>query len=340
MKASRGYESTYTATVYSGPTGLPPFMTLEQTSQSEEHWDPVISHRVLQHCEILYVMGGAGRIAINDSWFEARVNQVFFVPPMVPLDLVTQEENKLDLLYSHFQFEKDHDYRRLTGPPDYLLHEINSHRERTYPNMLVLPDQMLLPPDNPVLQYLRAALDTFEAQSIGFYQEACLLLLCALHRLSSCFMEKLTPPSARARGTTTGLAKRIRSYLLSRLDTFSGMKELGNAFSMNSTHLSRVFKSAYGESVLSFVNRVRVELAKKFLMTTDKTISEVAKASGFRTTGHFQRMFRKRVGFSAFEFRTHRDMMPTPTIDFSTPFDPPPDGRTSNGEPPAGDRKE
>lgn len=90
---------------------------------------------------------------------------------------------------------------------------------------------------------------------------------------------------------------------------------------MNSQHLSRVFKKVYGENIVSFANRLRIEIAKKYLTNTDKTIPEVAKSSGFKTTNHFQRVFRNEVGVSPLEYRSHQSVKTSPSIRFSTPLD-------------------
>ena len=317
----RKHESIYSATIYRSATGLPSVMVFGRTGTSGEYWEPIINHRIQDHAEIMYIMGGSGRIAVKDVWFDARKHQVFFIAPSVPLDLMTQEKNKLDLLYAHFKMQSDHDLRRVVGPRAYIIHEIESYDDEAYLNMLALPDQLVLPPDNPVLKYLSTAFDVYSAKTIGYYQEACLHLLGALHQLASLFVASVSQPAEGPRGIASALARRVRSYIIENITSFSGMNELSKTFKMNSQHLSRVFTKIYGESIVSFVNRLRIDLAKKFLLTTDKNVSTIAKASGFTSTSHFHRVFKKEAGLSATEFRTFHSIKTTPAIAFSTPFD-------------------
>lgn len=321
MAAKKQAEQAYSVTFYQSLLGLPSLMILERTGTSGLPWGPVISHREQAHCEIIYVMGGTGRIAVQDRWHDAAAHQVFFIPPTVPLDLITQEENKLDLFYAHFHMQNDHHFRRSSGPAPFMLQEIESYNDQAYVTMLALPDDIVLPAGNQVLRYLTTALELYESRVPGYYQETCALLLVALHRLFGALMSTVSEEATGPKDKTLVLARRIRNYISERANTFSGLNELGKAFRMNSQHLSRVFKRAYGEGIVSFANRLRVERAKFILIKTDDNIREVARNSGFKTTNHFQRVFRGVVGLSPLEFRSIRSVESTPPFDFTSSLD-------------------
>ena len=136
MKELKKTELTHSVTIYRSSVGLPSVMILERTGTSGLRWNTPIIHRTQDHAEILYVMGGTGKIAVQDRWYDASENQVFFIPPQEPLDVITKEENKLDLLYSHFHMLNDHHFRRIKGPAPYILQEIESYDDEAYLNML------------------------------------------------------------------------------------------------------------------------------------------------------------------------------------------------------------
>jgi AraC-like DNA-binding protein len=294
----------YSVTVYRSSVGLPSLMSMERTGTSGLYWDPVIAHRVQLHCEIIYVLGGHGRIAVDDRWYEATEHRVFFTPPSVPLDLETQEEDKLDLLYAHFHMQNDHHYNRLSGPASLIFKELEMHNDQAYLTTFAVPDYLELAAGNRVLRSLTEALETYENRMPGFYQQACALVLLTLHHLFGALMSAVSLEAKGTRYRTLALARRIRAYVIERGTSFSGAGELGRQFRMNSQHLSRVFKRAYGENVVAFANRERVVAAKYALINTDKSISEVAKESGFSSASHLQRIFRSIVGMSPMEFRS------------------------------------
>jgi len=321
--AKEPIEPVYPITLYQSSVGLPSMVAFERTGLNEPNWAPVIAHRMQRYCEILYVVGGTGRIAIQDKWYDARPHEVFFTPPGVVFDLVTQEEDRLDMLFAHFNLQDAHHYRRLSGPAPFILQEIESYNDDlTHLTMLALPDQMSLASDNSVLRYLTNAYDIYESKAPGFYQRSCALLLIALHQLFDELMSAVSEGATGSRYRTLVLARRIKSYISERPTTFSGLAELGKAFHMNSQHLSRVFKRTYDESIVSFANRVRVDASKLLLANTDKSIPDVANASGFKTTNHFQRVFRGVVGMSPLEFRSIRAVKSSPTLGLITHYDP------------------
>lgn len=299
-------EPYYAVTVYRASVGLPSIREIDRTGTSKLYWNPVIRYRNQRECEIIYVMGGMGRIAVENRWHEASAHDVFFTPPGTHLDLITQEEDKLDLLYAHFRMQNDHQYRRINGPAPFILQRVEAYDDEAYPNMLCLPDHLVMSENNAVIEHLLKAHEVYEAKAPGYHQEGCLLVLGALHQLSTLFIKSLSDVEIGPGMKMLALAKRVRSYIYARRGQLVSVREIGKLFGMNSQHLSRVFRKTYGESIVTFASRLRVEASKTLLRVVDKTIAEVAKESGFETTDYFRRVFRKIVGLTPTEFRTLR----------------------------------
>ena len=301
-------EPVHSVTVYHSAVGLPSLVDFNRTGTSQMEWPEVTESRLQRYSEIIYVMGGTGRIAIEGQWYDASAHHVFFMPPEVTIDIVTQDEDKLDLLYAHFHMRDDHHYRRVSGPAPFILEEMESQNGHTYLSTLAVPDRMALPKDNQVLRFMTTALEIYESRAPGFYQRTCAFLLIALHQLFDELMALVSEGATGSRYRTLILARRIKNFISERPTTFSGLDELGEAFRMNSQHLSRVFKRTYGESIVEFANRMRVEAGKVLLANTNDSIPDIAKGCGFKTTNHFQRVFRKVVGLSPLEFRSVRSV--------------------------------
>ena len=71
-------------------------------------------------------------------------------------------------------------------------------------------------------------------------------------------------------------------------------------------HLRRIFKSHSETSPMRYVNYLRLEKAKRMLIESNCTVSEVARISGFADPYYFSREFKKHVGISPSEFRAER----------------------------------
>ena len=58
-----------------------------------------------------------------------------------------------------------------------------------------------------------------------------------------------------------------------------------------------------GDTLLGYVNKVRMEFAKKPLCCSDESIAEIAAAVGFGDPNYFSRVFTQIIGISPTEFR-------------------------------------
>lgn len=71
----------------------------------------------------------------------------------------------------------------------------------------------------------------------------------------------------------------------------------------NRRTLERRFKAATGNSVIQYLQRVRVESAKKLLERENSSISDAMFAVGYSDTKAFREVFRKHVGVSPMEYK-------------------------------------
>lgn len=73
--------------------------------------------------------------------------------------------------------------------------------------------------------------------------------------------------------------------------------------SMSPRHFSRVFLDEVGESPGQYVERVRVDAARRLLEDTDDTVALVARRCGFGTAETMRRAFVRRVGVAPDHYR-------------------------------------
>ncbi len=85
-------------------------------------------------------------------------------------------------------------------------------------------------------------------------------------------------------------------------DTFS-LTDAANNSLMSPFHFSRVFKKTYGETPNEFLIRLRIEKAKKMLITENFRVSEICERVGYMSLGSFSSLFLKHVGMSPTSYR-------------------------------------
>ena len=79
--------------------------------------------------------------------------------------------------------------------------------------------------------------------------------------------------------------------------------ECSKAVGMSYSYFSRTFKSVTGKTFSEFLEDIRLDNAKKLLLTTDKTVAEIAYDSGYNDTCYFIAEFRKKSGVTPKQFR-------------------------------------
>lgn len=72
---------------------------------------------------------------------------------------------------------------------------------------------------------------------------------------------------------------------------------------LSKPHFTRVFKEATGMPPVQYMLEIRIERARELLDFTDKSIAEIAEASGFSDQNYFARTFKKVTGMTPTQYR-------------------------------------
>ena len=81
------------------------------------------------------------------------------------------------------------------------------------------------------------------------------------------------------------------------------VSKLADDLATNRRTLERRFKAATGNSVIQYLQRVRVERAKKVLEQSTKSVSDAMWESGYTDAKSFREVFRKYVGITPLEYK-------------------------------------
>lgn len=95
----------------------------------------------------------------------------------------------------------------------------------------------------------------------------------------------------------------INDYIRSRYNQPISLNDLANQLFLSTAYLSRFFKQYYGMSFSDYLNNIRVFNASEDLITSDKTITQIAINNGFATAALFNKAFKKMFGETPSEFR-------------------------------------
>lgn len=76
-------------------------------------------------------------------------------------------------------------------------------------------------------------------------------------------------------------------------DPLFGSYRIAEELHISNAYLSTVFKQTYHITVVHYITQLRIDEAKRLILTTDMDIKEVAWASGFSSDISFIRVFKK-----------------------------------------------
>lgn len=96
---------------------------------------------------------------------------------------------------------------------------------------------------------------------------------------------------------------RIQAHLRGRLAEPFSVPELAADAGFSTSHFSARFHAVTGFSVTEYVKRLRMARARELLLTTDRSIADIAAEVGYPDQFYFSRQFRAVTGSSPRHFR-------------------------------------
>jgi len=124
-----------------------------------------------------------------------------------------------------------------------------------------------------------------------------------VHMKRSGGQEQYSEP-LRFQVAATNRTTEIASYIQSHLDHDLSVSALAKIAHLSERQFGRQFKSAFQISPAAFVERVRLDEARRRLCETRCSINQLAASLGFGSDDAFRRAFERRFGLSPTNYRT------------------------------------
>jgi AraC-like DNA-binding protein len=99
---------------------------------------------------------------------------------------------------------------------------------------------------------------------------------------------------------------KIINFIDSHLAEEIKLEDLSEIVHMNPAYLSYFFKKNYGKNIFEYITIKRIERSKEYLLSTDKSVTEISNICGFSSTAGFNKAFKKIAGFTPSDFRKLR----------------------------------
>lgn len=108
-----------------------------------------------------------------------------------------------------------------------------------------------------------------------------------------------TESESREERTISGITRYLQEHLAEDLS----LAVLSEEFHLNAQYISQLFKNEIGVNFLAYLTNIRMERAKKLLLTTSLSVAVVAEQSGYGDYRVFTKVFKKNEGSTPSQYR-------------------------------------
>lgn len=125
-----------------------------------------------------------------------------------------------------------------------------------------------------------------------------------LLKLSANMLSARSQAGGREKSTVSEAALQIKEYIDAHIYEKIAVSDLAQIASLSASQLTRVFRSAYGQSPYDYVLARKIDTACRLLLNTGMSVKEVAYRLNFVDEYYFSNVFCKRMGMPPGRYRT------------------------------------
>ena len=103
----------------------------------------------------------------------------------------------------------------------------------------------------------------------------------------------------------------LRSRIMKNPELSWNISDIADSLYLSKSYLQKTYKAFFGKSIIEEMIGFRIETAKRLLMQTELSVTEISKRCGYSSYNYFVRQFRASEGVSPTEFReAHKNECP------------------------------
>lgn len=231
----------------------------------------------------------------EESYFLSNANQIHFTEPKV------------------FQLEKEYDKlfieaiagESLEGVTD-LIRQLGVYFEENMVNPMIVKvfcSQLI---GSIFGNYGLFIEDSNEIQNNEYYHQQIELSesLRGTMLLLTDFTDQVIKAIQRMRYTNSKLLiNRALNYIDQHYDQKISLEDVAKKLHLSKHYLCNAFKKATGENMSLYINKLRIEKAKRLLVESDGKIKEVFEEVGYSNQQYFSKVFKKITGMTVVEYK-------------------------------------
>ncbi len=242
-----------------------------------------INTRSIPDHEFVLITGGSGFVTIEGNVCQALRGRLFYFYPGLLHSMKSMDEDPLEFFAIHFSYAYI-DYSNgdwTIKPSDDMLPiksvmDINSHLKVSALMSEIDKKRAVNNPDSVL--YIRA------------------IFMQMLHTII------LETQSRALNYANLKRVEKVIRHIQSNVKSTLAVKDLAKLAGISPDYLSSIFKSYTGYSIVTYINRQKIDIAKNILIEKQLKVKDVALLSGFKDEFYFSKLFKKFEGISPSEF--------------------------------------
>ncbi|MCM0648098.1 AraC family transcriptional regulator [Clostridium swellfunianum] len=234
--------------------------------------------------ELFYVVSGRGSFRIEDKIFTVKEDDLVIVNPHVAHTESSKDSSPLEYIVvgvDGISLAEAINEEDLKNHGSFSIHNYSRYRHE----MLSYMNNLLYEVENKNEHYEVICQNLLEV-----------LILNVKRRIKSDLV-------ISAEKKTTKECNYIKNYIDVHYSSDLNLDYLASITHMSKYYLVRVFKKFMGVSPIEYLISKRISVAKLLLETTDYSIDQIIKVSGFNSQSYFNQVFKERVGISPTKYK-------------------------------------
>ena len=230
-----------------------------------------------------YIKDGGCKITIRGKEYDGIPGRWFFIPACTPHSYANDTTKPFSKFWIHFDMYPDNSV--LFGNM----------------NMPYYIDVKQTAKIDKLFRIVTAKSNDVKAADM-FYRKAALLSLIGEYI-------EMASPEAEMDGSYDDDISQVVKFVNENIEQNIKLEELAGVCHLHPTHFIRAFKKKTGETPLYFVQRRKIETAKRLIEETELPLGEIMSRVGFVDAAQFAKKYKRFYGHSPRDYRRNiRDM--------------------------------
>ena len=246
-------------------------------------------HHWHQCLEVLYVEEGFGVVIVDHKQYTMRPGRMFFFPPFTLHKIIVDEQAQDRYRRTIIHLDQ---YALLKGLRDfpYSRQRLHNLTQRAGQSWVVDIADI-----HPHIDFLFSRYEKLAGDSpLNSEQVSCLLLS---------LLSMLSEDHPSMSGITDGTASLVMFWLDENYMQKFSLSRLAEELGKSKSYISRRFHQETGESIVNYLNTIRLRKACEALLHSQQSVHEIARMVGFSDVTYFISAFGKGIGETPLQYR-------------------------------------